>query len=160
MELPGSNTAVLIRTYPELARELAAMVSSAKSEIYLASRYYEPAIGSRLLSKFAEEIAVHILDGNSSGISFEERIRVASNYDSKNKSLMLKMLDTSNVITSLERLEYSFIVVDGKHCGVELINPASPDDFYCALKLESTELAKGVDRNVRKSCRIKISKKN
>ena len=141
MDLPGSNTPVLIRTYPELARELFSAISRAKSEIYIASRYYEPAIGSKLLEKFAEGVSIHVLDSNSSGVTLEERIRSASTHDSKNRSLMLRLLDTPNSFSTTSKLNYSFSIVDGKYCGLELIDPENPDNFTSALKLENTELA-------------------
>ena len=136
---PSEST--VIRSYPELARELANMISNARTEIYLASRYYEPAVGSKLLAKFAEGVAIHVIDGNSSGVSFEERIRTASAYDSKNRGLILKLLDSPDAIIRVRRLDYSFIVVDGKYCGFELIDPANPDDFNCALRYDDSELA-------------------
>ena len=133
---------MLIRTYPELARELVKMISSATREIYIAPRYYEPAIGSRLLAKFAEGVSIHVLDSNACGVRFEERIRVALTHDAKNRELMQKLLDSPGTIVKTEDLPYSFAVVDGKYCGVELTNPNNPDNFSLALKLESSELAK------------------
>jgi hypothetical protein len=118
------------------------MVSSAKYEIYIAPRYYEPAVGNMILTKFAEGIALHILDSDVCGVSFEKRLRTASVHDARNRELILKFLDTPDLLTEVERLDYSFIVVDGKMCGVELVNPTNPDNFSCALKLENENLAR------------------
>ena len=144
----------LIRSYPELARELVGIISNARDEIYLASRYYEPAVGSKILQKFAEGVTVHVLDGNSSGVSFEERIRIASTYDIKNRALMLKLLDAPDAIIRSDTLHYSFIVVDGKFCGFELIDPANPDDFNCALRIDDVDLAKVLIHNFDELARI------
>lgn len=132
----------IIRNYQELARNLFSMISSAKSEIYLAARYYEPSIGSLLLTKFAEGVTLRILDSNPSGIGFEDRLRSASQHDTKNRELILKMLAISNTITRVNRLDFSFIVVDGSECGFELVNPVKPDDFALAMKVSNPELAK------------------
>jgi hypothetical protein len=136
------NSANIIHTYEDLARDLRQMLSTARSEVFLASRYYEPAIGSALLAKFSEGVIIHLLDSNSSGTTLEKRLRMASTYDTKNRNLILEMLDTPNMFAHVERLDYSFIVVDGKKCGVELVNPANPDNFSCAVKLENENLAK------------------
>ena len=143
-QFSAAKKTAIVRSYSEAARELLKDISVAKREIYLASRFFEPMIGNKLLSKFAEGLSIHILDGNSSGVSFEERIRAASVHDSKNRDLMLKMLDTPDIIIQTNILSYSFSVFDGKHCDVELTNPANPDDFYCAIKMEDSELAKGL----------------
>ena len=113
------DSVTIIRNYPELARNVYSTITSAKSEIYLATRYYEPSIGSVLLSKFAEGVSLRILDANPSGMSFEYRLRAASLHDAKNRELFLKMLDTPSVITSVERVDFSFVVVDGRQCGFE-----------------------------------------
>lgn len=132
---------MLFRTYPELALELVKMMSSAQSEIYLASRYYEPAIGNKILAKFAEGIPVHLLDANMSGVSFEDRIRVAMVHDEKNRNLMSAFLNSDNSVIRTNYLPYSFGVIDRKYCGVEMADPRNPDDFYCALKFESKDVA-------------------
>lgn len=131
----------VIRTFPDLAMELVKMMSSATSDIHLASRYYEPAIGNRLLAKFAEGVSIHVLDANASGVSLEERMRAAMTHDVKNRQLMSRLLDSKNAIIRAHRLPYSFVVVDRRLCGVELTDPRNPDNFQCAVRLENSELA-------------------
>ena len=138
--LAVDDSAGLISTFQELAVELAKMISSARKEIYLAPRYYEPAITSRLLAKLAEGIPFHMLDAKACGLALEERLRSAYTHDTKNRSLIQKALDTQGVIVSVERLDYSFVVVDGELCGVELVNPLNPDDFFGALKIRNRDL--------------------
>ena len=125
-----------------MAYTVYSLISSASKEIFLAPRYYEPSVGSKLLSKFAEGVILHILDANAAGIAFDKRLRIASTHDTQNRNLIMKMLDTPGIITKVERLDYSFIVVDGRQCCFELIDPTNPDNFYCALKLDNPELAK------------------
>ena len=136
-----TRSVTVIKDYADLARHLRQMVSLSKNEIYLAPRYYEPAVGSTVLTKFAEGVGIHILDSDVCGVSFEKRLRTASIHDTKNRELILRFLEAPNLLTEVERLDYSFIVVDGKLCGIELINPASPDDFSSAIRVESEELA-------------------
>ncbi len=152
----------VISTYPDLARELVKMISSAEREIYVAPRYYEPAIGSKILAKFAEGVAVHMLDQNPSGVGFEERLRAASVHDSKNRDLILKYLDAPDSIIRVEKFDYSFVVVDGRSCGVEIVDPANPDNFCCAIKLESTTLAAqliGIFESIARSQKPKVLEK-
>jgi hypothetical protein len=136
------DSTTVIRSYPDLARNLYSMISAAKNEIHLAPRYYEPSIGSVLLSKFAEGLTLRILDSNPSGISFEDRLRTVAQHDTKNRDLILKILATPKIITRVNRLDFSFAVVDGRQCGFELVNPTNPDNFTLALKVDSPDLAK------------------
>ena len=138
---PGNASTKLIRSYPELASELVGMISSARREIYLASRYYEPLIGGKLLTKFMEGVSVNILDGNSSGISFEQRILEAGRYLTENRNAMREFLESPKVKIRSCKLDYSFIVIDGRECGFEVLNPASPDEFNFAIELDDTEVA-------------------
>ncbi len=135
-------TVEIIQTYPDLARELVKMISSAQREIYIAPRFYEPAIGSRMISKVAEGVSIHMLDANPSAVAFEKRLRAAGTHDLKTRELISKFLDQPNSVVQVKRLDYSFLVVDGHSCGIEIVNPTNPDDFFCAIKLESASLAK------------------
>lgn len=136
------NSIVIIKTYPDLARELAKMMSFAKREVFLAPRYYEPAITSKLLSKFVEGVSIHMLDAKACGLALEDRLRAASSHDEKNRELILRFLGAPETLIKVEKLDYSFVVVDGHACGIELVNPVSPDNFYCAIRVESVPLAK------------------
>ena len=94
-----------------------------------------------MLAKFAEGVSVHLLDANVCGVSFEERIRAAMAYDAKNGKLMSEFLNSNDTIMKASSLPYSFGVIDRKFCGLELVDPRNPDNFFCALKCESGELA-------------------
>jgi hypothetical protein len=138
------TTAKLIQSYAELASGVVRMISDAKREIHLASRYYEPLIGSKLIAKFGEGLNINVLDGNSSGTSFEERIREASKFDTERRSLLRELLDSPKVTLRSCRLDYSFIVVDGQRCGFEVLNPLNPHDFNFAIEISDTEIAKNL----------------
>ena len=129
------------RSYAELVRGLLDLVGIAQKEIFLASKYYEPVISAKLLQKFAGGVALHILDGNSSGISFEERIRQVAAVDTTNRALLLKLLDSPTVEIKTAEVPFSFIVVDGKHCGFEVVDPMNPDEFYFAIRVEDSSIA-------------------
>ncbi len=140
------DSVTVTQTFADLARSVSLMISSARREIFFAPRYYEPAIGNKILTKFSEGVTLHVLDANTCGVAFEKRLRSASLHDTKNRDLILKMLDMPDLISEVERLDYSFIVVDGRHCCIELVNPASPDNFNCALTLESEDLGRELIR--------------
>jgi hypothetical protein len=146
----GEST-LLIQSYPDLACEVLKMISSATREIYIAPRYYEPALGSRALEKYAEGVSFHMLDSNACGVAFKKRLSLASAHDNKNRGAILKLVDAPDGLVSVEKIDYSFIVVDGRYCCVELINPVNPDEFYCALKIESESLGEkliGIFRSI------------
>lgn len=140
-QLSKENPIVLIKTYSDLARELARMMSLAQKEIFLAPRYYEPAITSKLFSKFVEGVSIHMLDAKACGLTLEERLREASTHDEKNSELILKFLATPDTLIKVQRLDYSFVVIDGHSCGIELVNQANPDNFYCAIKVDNAPIA-------------------
>ena len=139
--LDGSRrTATVFSTYDDLVKESLRLISSAKSEIFIASRYFELDVSNLLLEKFREGVALNILDGNPSGATLVSRLRAALD-NPESRSLAEAVLKSSKVRIKRSTLEYSFIVVDGENCGVEIVNPLNPQEFNLAIELSDKKLS-------------------
>ncbi len=136
----SSRTATVFSTYDDLVKESLRLISSAKSEIFIASRYFEPDVSNLLLEKFKEGVALNILDGNPSGATLVSRLRAALD-NPESRSLAEAVLNSSKVRIKRSTLEYSFIVVDGENCGVEIVNPLNPQEFNLAIELSDKKLS-------------------
>jgi predicted transcriptional regulator len=99
-------------TYDELVKEILRLIQLAKRDIFIASRYFEPTVSLRLMDKVREGVALHILDGNSSGTSLVSRLQAALD-DPAVRSLAEKALRSSKVRVRNSTVDYSLIVGDG-----------------------------------------------
>ncbi|MCL4436087.1 MAG: hypothetical protein M1503_00180 [Thaumarchaeota archaeon] len=134
----GSRKATVFSTHDDAVRESLKLINSAKSEIFVVSRCFEPEVSKLLLGKFRTGVALNILDGNPSGASFTAQLRdLLDNPESK--SLTVALLKSTKVRIKRRALEYSFIVVDGEHCGIEIANPLNTQEFNLAIGLSDKE---------------------
>ena len=140
VSLEARNFRVL-DSYQEVVRTTLDGIGNATSEIHLASTYYEPIIGNKLVEKFAQGVHLNILDGNPSGTSFVERIREAARADPKKRDLLYSLLESPNVKIGKANIQYSFFVLDRFHCGVELMHPLNPSQFNLGFTVDSSKLA-------------------
>lgn len=137
----GGQPTKIMSTYDELVREILRLIDLARSEIYIASRYYEPNVSLRIMEKFGEGVSLNILDGNPSGTSLVTRLKTALN-DPATHSLAKAMLESPKVRIKNRILEYSFIVVDGQYCGFEVVNPLNPHGFNLAVEFKNQEISR------------------
>ena len=138
---PETGNFKVWNSYQALVRSTLNLVGLAKVEVHLASTYYEPIIGSKLVEKFAQGISLNVLDGNPSGTTFVERIREAARIDSKNRDILNALLESPRVKIRNAGIRYSFIVVDRVHCGFELLDPLVPTQFNMAIQIDDVGLA-------------------
>ncbi len=136
----NSQPIKVMKTYDELTKEVLKLIGSAKKSIYIASRYHEPNVSYRIMEKFGEGVSLNILDGNPSGTSFALRLKAALN-DPANNLLAKAMLESDKVRLRNRVLDYSFIVVDEKYCGFEVVNPLSPHEFNLAVEFIDQEVS-------------------
>lgn len=130
----------VIKKYEDLAKEVLNLIDSAKTEIFIASRYYEPQVSLRLMRKFSEGVSLNILDGNSSGTPLQTRLEAALK-DPKTQQLAEAMLKSPNVRLKTKLLTYSFIITDGEYCGFEIVDPLTPHEFNLAVEFRDREIS-------------------
>lgn len=136
----------ILKSYEEVVRSIVEIIRKAREEIYLASRYYEPIVGSKLVQKFAEGVSLNILDGNPSGTTFIDRVREAARVPTKDREILTKLLESPKARIRNARIDYSFIVVDRLHSEFEIIDTQNPNSFSGAVQTDEQEIA---DRLIR-----------
>ncbi|MCL4436651.1 MAG: hypothetical protein M1387_08065 [Thaumarchaeota archaeon] len=130
----------IIYTYGELVDSVLKLIQSAKNDIFLASRYYDPNVSLLLMKKFTEGVALHLLDDNPSGTTLVSRLHAAMN-DPSTKSVAKAILESPKVRIGRCALEYSFMVVDGEHCQVETVNQSNPGEFNFAVEINDQQIS-------------------
>jgi len=133
------QTVKVIYSYGELVGGVLKLIRSAKKEIFLASRYYDPEVSLLLMKKFGEGVALHLLDDNPSGTTLISRLHAAMN-DPSTKEIAKAILESPRVRIGCCALDYSFMVVDGDHCQVEIVNQLNPGEFYFAVEVNDQQI--------------------
>lgn len=126
----------VVKRFEQLIPEVMKVLDNAESEIYFATRYYDPHVSNLVFDKFTKKVTIHILDGNPDQISVENRlsaiIRTPPNRETA--EMVKKLLKSSRFdLKRLSGLPLSFIVVDGIQVVYETINFANPDQFTVAV---------------------------
>jgi hypothetical protein len=131
--LSGFN---IVKDFDQLIVEVMRLLDNAGKEIYFASRYHDPHVSDLTFKKFSEGVSVHIMDGNPSSITLENRINAVIRGPSDQKTYDM----IQNIVRSprfelfrLETLQTSFLVVDGKQVIYETVNYANPEEFTTAI---------------------------
>lgn len=86
------------------------------------------------MKKFGEGVALHLLDDNPSGTTLVSRLHAAMN-DPSTKEIAKAILQSPKVRIGRCALDYSFMVVDGDYCQVEIVNQSNPGEFNFALEV-------------------------
>lgn len=130
--------AKIICTYGELVDGVLKLVRSAKKEIFLASRYYDPQVSMLLMKKFGEGVALNLLDNNPSGTTLVARLHAALK-NPETQPVAKAILESPKVRIGECALDYSFLVVDGECCQVEIVDRLTPGEFNFAVELNNDQ---------------------
>jgi predicted transcriptional regulator len=138
----GSVNATLLTSYnavnkfEQLIPEVMKVLDNAESEVYFATRYYDPHVSNLVFQKFSKGVAIHLLDGNPDQISVENRLSaiIRTPPSRETAEMVKKILKSSRFdLRRLPKLPLSFIVVDGIQVVYETVNFANPDQFTVAV---------------------------
>lgn len=142
-QLTSYNT---VNRFEQLIPEVMRVLDNAESEVYFATRYYDPHVSNLVFQKFSKGVTIHILDGNPEQISVENRlaaiIRTPPNRETS--EIVKKVLKSSRFdLKRLSKLPLSFVVVDGIQVVYETVNFIDPEQFTVAVsKYDDPYLAK------------------
>jgi hypothetical protein len=126
----------VVKRFEQLIPEVMRVLDNAESEVYFATRYYDPHVSNLVFQKFSKGVTIHILDGNPDQISVENRlaaiIRTPPNRETA--EMVKKVLKSSRFdLKRLSKLPLSFIVVDGIQVVYETVNFVNPEQFTVAV---------------------------
>lgn len=139
-DLFGVKPVKVAKTYEELVEAVSSLIEKAEEEIFFASRYTDVRVSEPILGAFRRGVKFSFLDGDKSNLSNRMQIlRLILTNPTMVKNLFEFM--NSGISVKYVDLPYSFIVVDKKYAGVELINPIN-EKFIFATFFESEVLSR------------------
>jgi predicted transcriptional regulator len=126
----------IVKRFEQLIPEVMKILDNAESEVYFATRYYDPHVSNMVFQTFVKGVTIHILDGNPDQISVENRLAAITRTPPNRKTaeMVKKVLKSSRFdLKRLSNLPLSFIVVDGIQVVYETVNFINPEEFTVAV---------------------------
>jgi predicted transcriptional regulator len=126
----------VVKDYNRLVIEVTKLLESAKNEVFMATRYYDPHFSKLMFHKVANEgLTMHLLDGLPDQISLENRLnailRVPPNRETA--EMVNNIVKSHRFDLKKANLSASFMVVDGTTVCYETTNYANPEQFTLAV---------------------------
>ena len=136
----GMGPVGIVKTLEDVNAGVKRLIGKAEKDIYLATRYTDLSVAETILERINYGVEMHFLDGDKKNLSSKiQLLRLVLSSPGKIK-LFYQLFHSPNVHIRYTDLPYSFIVVDRKYVGIEIIKPQS-DDFFIGLFFEDEALA-------------------
>lgn len=131
----------LYTTWNDLTLDLALLFLETRSEAYVASRYFDFRISEAGLRAVKKGCKFNIL--HSGTISSTTRTQVFGNLAANPKALRIFRQVLRDPRMSIKEVDfpYSFVVLDSRIVGVEVVDTKGPDTFFIGILFESLQLA-------------------
>lgn len=131
----------VIWTYAEMVDSVVGRVSAAKKTIYLASRFTEERIINAMIGRAQAGVEVKVLADTrllknyiqSAG----EKLKAQDSHTPERRKVAVNPFYPFNVERRFSELPFSFILLDGKGVGVELVDARCPSEFSGVVFLEN-----------------------
>ena len=131
----------LYTTWNDLTLDLALLVQKMQSEAFVASRFFDFRITEACLRATSRGCKFSTL--HSGTASSPTRAQVFGNLAANPKALRVfkKALKNPNMSIMEAEFPYSFVVLDSRFVGTEVVDERDPETFSMGILFESNELA-------------------
>jgi len=128
-------------SWEELSMHVAMTVENMSRDVYAATRYFDFRTAETALRAARRGCKVNILHSDRDGIS--TKLQVVGNLMSHPKaaSVYIELTNSPNIVMAEATVPYSFIVIDGRTVGIEIVNPEDPYSFFFGLEFENETFA-------------------
>ncbi len=131
----------IYKTWNDLSLYFSITIETMQSEAYIATRYFDFRVAEIGLRAAARGCALRILHSPRSGLS--TKLQVLGNLMTHPKALGIfrKIPSSANVSIGEGDLPFSFVVIDSRIVGLEIVNKDNPEAFFLGVEFESPILA-------------------
>jgi predicted transcriptional regulator len=129
-------------SWNELSMHVAIKIETAKKEIYVATRYVDFRTADSALRVAKRGCKVNILHSNRNGLSTKLQLMGNLMTHPKALSVFKELTANPNVVLREATIPFSFLVIDDKTVGIEIVNPEDPYSFFFGLEFDHEDLAK------------------
>ncbi|OHE55069.1 MAG: hypothetical protein A3K61_00435 [Thaumarchaeota archaeon RBG_16_49_8] len=134
----------LALSYEEMVKSIVERLSTARKSIYLASRFTEDRIISAILSKAQAGATVKVLADSKLLKNYvnetKGKLEMTDSHASERVKVAVNPFYPYKVERKFCQLPFSFILMDGRGVGIELVDAQHPDKFTGAVFIENETL--------------------
>lgn len=126
----------VIKDYNRLVIEVIKLLESAQSEVYMATRYFDPHFSKLMYTKIKENnIKMHMLDGlpNQQSVAGRLNAIVRTPPDRQTLEMVTGIMKSDRFELKKANVPASFMVVDGTSVCYETTNYSNPEQFTIAI---------------------------
>ncbi|MDQ3873877.1 MAG: hypothetical protein M3258_09755 [Thermoproteota archaeon] len=126
----------VLKGYDKLVIEVTKLLESARTEVYLASRYHDPHFSKLMFHKIANEgLVMHLLDSLPEQISVENRLNAILRTPPNREAfeMVKKVIKSGRFELRKANVSASFMVVDGTAVCYETSDYTNPEQFTLAI---------------------------
>lgn len=125
----------VIKDYNRLVMEVIKLMESARKEVYMATRYYDPHFSKMMYTKMAEGVKMHLLDGLPEQIGVANRLNAVLKVPPNRETFEMVdgILKSRNFDLKRAEISASFMVVDGTSVCYETTSYTNPEQFTLAI---------------------------
>lgn len=131
----------LYKSWNDLSLHFSIIVETMQSEAYIATRYFDFRVAEIGLRAAARGCSFKILHSPRSGLS--TKLQVLGNLMTHPKALGIfrKIPSSANVSIGEVGLPFSFVVIDSRIVGLEIVREDNPEAFFLGVEFDSPILA-------------------
>jgi hypothetical protein len=129
-------------SWNELSMHVAIKIETMKKELYVATRYVDFRTADSALRVANRGCKVNILHSNRNGLSTKLQLMGNLMTSPKALSVFKELTSNPNVVLREATIPFSFLVIDQKNVGIEIVNPEDPYSFFYGLEFDNEDLAK------------------
>jgi hypothetical protein len=134
----------LVWSYEEMVKTIVERLSTVRSNIHLASRFTEDRIISAILPKAQAGATVKVLADSRLLKNYvngtDGKLEMSDRHTSERMKVTVNPFYPYKVERKFCQLPFSFVLIDGRGVGVELIDAKHPDEFAGAMFFENETL--------------------
>ncbi|MBI2184294.1 MAG: hypothetical protein HYU39_04960 [Thaumarchaeota archaeon] len=130
----------IIKEWDEVVATLQRNIETMNHQLLIATRYADFRTVQSTLQALKKGAKINVLHGDRGGIT--TKVQLIANLLAQGGSFKkyLELVKNPNVDLRHSYVPYSFFIIDETFVGIEIVNPASPNDFFIGISFENAAL--------------------
>ncbi len=141
------NKARIYMDYNHLIEYLASMMSNAKSEVCYVTRHFNEVIVGKTIELGRKGVSIRILVDKSlidKYIREYADIQRTNGHELERLKMFMDPFYPDKFDRKIVEVPFSFVVIDSKYVGIELVNSYNPERFYAGVYVEDVYIARQI----------------
>ncbi len=141
------NKARIYMDYNHLIEYLASRMSNAKSEVCYVTRHFNEVIVGKTIELGRKGVSIRILVDKSlidKYIREYADIQRTNGHELERLKMFMDPFYPDKFDRKIVEVPFSFVVIDSKYVGIELVNSYNPERFYAGVYVEDVYIARQI----------------